>query len=55
MEKRLVIFFMISTAVIVSVGLANHRLPEWIWWGIADSAGIRLLVQLFINKKKSDI
>ena len=49
------IFFVMSTAVIISVGVANHRLPQWTSWGIAAGAGIRLLVQLFIKKKKSDV
>jgi len=55
MEKRLLRFFLISTAVIVSIGIANNRLPQWTSWGIAAGAGIRLLVQLFIKKKKSDV
>jgi hypothetical protein len=53
MEKRLLVFFVISTTVIVSIGLANHRIPQWTSWGLAAGAGARLLVQLFIRMKKS--
>ncbi|MEO6734030.1 MAG: hypothetical protein ABIN01_22605 [Ferruginibacter sp.] len=55
MEKRLSIFILISTTVIVSISIANHRLPLWTSWGLAAGTCIRLLVQLFIKKKKSNV
>lgn len=55
MEKRLLIFFLVSTAVILSVGVANHRLPPWTPWVIAAGAGVRILIQHFIKKKKTDV
>lgn len=55
MEKRPLIFFLISTAVIVSIGIVNHRLPSWIPWVIAAGAGLRILIQHFIKKKKTGI